>query len=208
SDGRIASWNAQAETTFGWSREEAIGRLLVETIVPRSFREAHLKGMREFHKTGQAPVVGRLLELTGLHRDGREFPIEITISQPIRRHEGVFFGAFLRDISERRQRERELQEAKDSAEAAARAKSEFLANMSHELRTPLNGVLGYAQLLRRDRTLPVHHQESVDAISQCGAHLLDLINDVLDLSKIEAGKIELEPVSTDLQRLVADVRKL
>jgi PAS domain S-box-containing protein len=208
SDGRIAFWNAQAQATFGWSREEAIGRVLVETIVPQSLREAHLKGMREFHATGRAPVIGRQLELTGLHRDGREFPIEITISQPMRRHEGIFFGAFLRDISGRRQRERELQEAKVSAEVAARAKGEFLANMSHEMRTPLDGVLGYAQLLRRDRTLPVHHQEAVDAISQCGTQLLELVNDVLDLSKIEAGKVALEPVSTDLQRLVADVRKL
>src|SRR5262249_45465316 len=102
SDGRIASWNAQAEATFGWTREEVIGRLLVETIVPPAFREAHLKGLREFHATGRAPVIGRLLELTGLHRDGHEFPIEITISEPIRRLDGLFFGAFLRDISERR----------------------------------------------------------------------------------------------------------
>src|SRR5262249_28582465 len=158
-DGRIAFWNAQAEATFGWARDEAIGRLLVETIVPPAFRDAHLKGLREFHATGRAPVVGRLLELTGLHRDGHEFPIEITISEPIRRLDGLFFGAFLRDISDRRRHELELQEAKDSAETAARAKSEFLANMSHELRTPLNGILGYAQLLRRDRTLPANYQE-------------------------------------------------
>jgi PAS domain S-box-containing protein len=208
SDGRIVSWNAQAEATFGWSRAEAIGRPLAETIIPVSFRKAHLEGMRHFHETGDAPVVGRLLELTGLHRDGHEFPIEITITRPITRDEGFFFGAFLRDISGRRQREVELREAKDSAEAAARAKSEFLANMSHELRTPLNGVLGYAQLLRRDPSLPVRHQEAVNAIIQCGGHLLGLINDVLDLSKIEAGKIELEPVSTDLRQLVADVRQL
>jgi PAS domain S-box-containing protein len=207
-EGSIVSWNAQAEATFGWSRAEVIGRPLVETIIPVSFREAHLAGLRRFHESGEAPVVGRLLELTGLHRDGREFSIEITISRPITRGDGFFFGAFLRDISDRRRREEELRQAKDSAEAAARAKSEFLAHMSHELRTPLNGVLGYAQLLRRDRSLPAGHQEAVDAIAGCGAHLLALINDVLDLSKIEAGKIELEPVATDLRQLVADVRQL
>jgi PAS domain S-box-containing protein len=208
SDGRIVSWNAQSEATFGWSRVEAIGRPLVETIIPVAYREAHLAGMRWFLESGEAPVVGRLIELAGLHRNGREFPIEITISRPIRRGDGFFFGAFLRDISDRRRRQEELRQAKDSAEAATRAKSEFLANMSHELRTPLNGVLGYAQLLRRDRSLPVGHQEAVDAIARCGAHLLGLINDVLDLSKIEAGKIELEPIETDLRQLVVDLRQL
>src|SRR5215510_250470 len=208
SDGRIVAWNARAEATFGWKREEVIGRPLVETIIPPSFREAHKKGLSRFHETGEAPVVGRLLELSAIHRNGREFPVEITITRPITRGEGFYFGAFLRDISERKQREEELRQAKNSAEAAARAKSEFLANMSHELRTPLNGVLGYAQLLKRDRNLSFAHQEAVDAIAQSGTHLLELINDVLDLSKIEAGKIELEPVATDLRELVVDVRQL
>jgi len=208
SDGRIVAWNARAEETFGWKPEEVIGRSLVETIVPPSFREAHIKGMAGFHKSGEAPVAGRLLELSAMHRDGHEFPIEITITKPITRSDGFFFGAFLRDISNRRQREEELKQAKNSAEAATRAKSEFLANMSHELRTPLNGVLGYAQLLKRDRDLTLAHREAVDAITQSGTHLLDLINDVLDLSKIEAGKIETEPVATDLHELVVDVRQL
>jgi len=208
SDGRIIAWNARAEATFGWKREEVIGRLLAETIIPPSFREAHQKGLNRFHDTGEAPVVGRLLELSAIHRNGREFPVEITITKPITRGDGFYFGAFLRDISERRRREEELKLAKNSAETAARAKSEFLANMSHELRTPLNGVLGYAQLLKRDRNLSFAHQEAVDAIAQSGTHLLELINDVLDLSKIEAGKIEMEPVATDLRELVVDVRQL
>src|SRR5262249_46501385 len=208
SDGRIVSWNAKAEATFGWTRDEMIGRPLVDTIIPISYRDAHLAGMKRFHESGEAPVVGHLMELSALHRDGHEFPIEITISKPITRSDGFYFGAFLRDISNRRQREQELKQAKNAAEAAARAKSEFLANMSHELRTPLNGVLGYAQLLRRDRSLPIEHQESVDAIAKSGRHLLELINEVLDLSRIEPGKIELEPVATDLRQLVADVRQL
>ena len=71
--------------------------------------------------------------------------------------------------------------------------------MSHELRTPLNGVLGYAQLLQRDRSLNAAQREALDAISKCGSHLLDLINDVLDLSKIEAGRLDIEAASTDLR---------
>src|SRR5262249_3030338 len=93
SDGRIVSWNAQAEATLGWSRDEVLGKPLVETIVPPSHREAHLAGIKRFLETGQAPIVGRLLELTALHKDGHEFPIEITVTKPITRGNRFYFGA-------------------------------------------------------------------------------------------------------------------
>jgi PAS domain S-box-containing protein len=204
-DSIIVSWNAQAEKTFGWTREEALGRNLAQTIIPPAFREAHLKGMKRFLATGEAPVVNRRLELRGLHRNGHEFPLEITITLPMRRDDGYFFGAFLRDISDRLERDEALRKAKDVAEAATRAKSEFLANMSHELRTPLNGVIGYSQLLQRDRGLTAAQREALDAITKCGAHLLELINDVLDLSKIEAGRIDIEQSATDLAQLITDL---
>ncbi len=203
---RIVFWNDQAEQTFGWTREEAIGRDISQTIIPLAFREAHVKGMARFLDTGEAPVVNRRLELRGLHRDGREFPIEVTITSPMPRGNGYFFGAFLRDISDRIERDEALRRAKESAEAATKAKSEFLANMSHELRTPLNGVLGYSQLLQRDRDLTASQRESLDAISRCGVHLLDLINDVLDLSKIEAGRIDVDQSATDLKQMITDLR--
>jgi PAS domain S-box-containing protein len=208
SAGRIVSWNAQAEKAFGWTRAEALGLNLVDTIIPPAFREAHARGMQRFHQTGDAPVVNKRLELTALHRDGREFPIEITITSPMRGEDGFFFGAFLRDISDRRERDDQLRRAKESAEAATKAKSEFLANMSHELRTPLNGVLGYAQLLQRDAGLSPNQREALEAIKKGGSHLLDLINDVLDLSKIEAGRVDIEAVATNLSQLAIDLKYL
>ena len=96
------------------------------------------------------------------------------------------------------ERTAELTEAKLIADSANHAKSDFLANMSHELRTPLNGILGYAQILERSQTMTEPDQHGSSIIHQCGSHLLTLINDILDLSKIEAGKMELHPTAFHL----------
>lgn len=115
--GRIVTWNAKAESMFGWSRDTALGRSLVDTIIPPSLRETYAKAMQRIFETGDAPIVNNRLELMALHREGREFPIEvITITSPMRLGDSQFFGAFLRDISERHERDEERRRAKESAE--------------------------------------------------------------------------------------------
>ncbi|MBD2179170.1 PAS domain S-box protein [Pseudanabaena sp. FACHB-1998] len=106
------------------------------------------------------------------------------------------------DISDRKANEIALAKAKDQAEAANQAKSEFLASMSHELRTPLNGILGYAQILQRDPEATAKQIEGFNIIQQCGLHLLDLISEILDLSKIEAKKLDLSPKAVSLSNLL------
>jgi PAS domain S-box-containing protein len=203
--GFIIEWNRVAEETFGWMRAEVMGLRMSSTIIPPEFRADHENGLKRFLATGIGPVLGRRVELFALHKSGRRFPVELMVSQPIRSGGDLFFAAFLRDITARKDSERELVEARAAAEAAARTKSEFLAHMSHELRTPLNGILGYVQILQRETSLTPKQRESLNAIEGCGEQLLSLINDVLDLSKIEAGRLEVHNEPFALDRLVKSV---
>src|SRR5262249_15407984 len=113
-----------------------------------------------------------------------------------------------REVAMRLDMEEQLEKARRSAEEASQAKSSFLAHMSHELRTPLNGILGYAQLLKRDRALTSEQVESVNVIERSGEHLLTLINDLLDLAKIEAGRLDLQSSLLDLPPLLQHVASL
>ena len=106
-NGVITDWNPRARITFGWTRDEVLGRDLAETIIPKRFRDHHRRGLERFLSGGGGPVLDRLIELAGLHRDGREFPVELTISA-IESETGFSFYAFLRDISERKRAEEKL----------------------------------------------------------------------------------------------------
>ncbi|MBA2342509.1 MAG: response regulator, partial [Thermoleophilaceae bacterium] len=198
--GLVTGWNPQAEVTFGWSREEALGRELAETIIPEGVRDAHRHGMKRFLATGEGRVLGKVLELTALHRGGREFPVELTISAS-RADEGYSFNAFVRDISERKRTEDELERARDEALEASKMKSMFVANVSHEIRTPLNGVIGMTGLLL-DTKLDDEQREYAETVSSSGETLLGVINDILDVSKIEAGKLELDRTDFDPRDLI------
>jgi PAS domain S-box-containing protein len=190
--GHIIEWNPQAEATFGWTRQEAIGRPLAETIIPVNYREAHQRGLQRFLLTGQGPVLNKRIEIIALHRDGREFPVELAIS-PMQVGQTFIFSAFIRDITDRKRAEADLQQAKDAAEAAAKAKSEFLANMSHEIRTPMNGIVGMTELAL-DTDLTPEQREYLTTVKASSDALLTVINDILDFSKIEAGKLALDAV--------------
>jgi PAS domain S-box-containing protein len=142
-------------------------------------------------------------------KDGSIYPETLSITE-VRDESGRplhYIGVFS-DISERKQMEQSLQAAKEAAEAANRAKSEFLASMSHELRTPLNAILGFAQLFRMDKDLSHEGREQAEEIERAGSHLLALINDLIDLARIEAGKLNLSREPVAVPRLVADVLKL
>jgi PAS domain S-box-containing protein len=213
-EGLVVGWNGQAEALFGWSQQEALGRTLSRLIIPSSHRDAHDRGLALFLATGAGPVLGRRLELTALHRDGHEFPIELSIGIPVRLSGGYLFHAFIRDISdlkkaefERQQAEDALRRAKEAAEEASQAKSEFLANMSHEIRTPLNAVIGMTSLLL-DTALSDEQRQFALVSRTSSEALLAILNDILDFSKIEAGQLELEQQPFDLRLCVEEAMDL
>src|SRR5579859_902005 len=112
SRGLITNWNSQAETTFGWLRSEAMGQMLSQTIIPERYRDAHERGLRHFLASGEGPVLNKRIEITALHRDGREFPVELTISAMS--GGGTHrFAAFVRDITERKRSDQELRESSE-----------------------------------------------------------------------------------------------
>jgi two-component system sensor histidine kinase/response regulator len=206
--GRIVGWNAQAERIFGWTREEALGLDLDKTIIPPRFRYDHRRGMQR-HLAGGASgadgVLARRIEVYALRRNGEEFPIELAITQVrTEAQDSHEFCAFIRDISERREREQKLVSANVMAEAANVAKSEFLANMSHEIRTPMSAVIGMAYLALRTEMTPRQH-DYISRIHRAALSLLGIINDILDFSKIEAGRLEVEAIPFQLEDVLANV---
>ena len=202
SEGKVVSWNEGAQAMFGHSEEEVLGRDLA-FLMPERYRDLHRKGLERYRSTGDPHVIGTTVELCGLRKDGREFPLELSLAT-WKTAEGAFYGGILRDITARKQTEERLKAAKETAEVANRAKSQFLANMSHEIRTPMNGVIGMTGLLL-DTDLSPEQREYAETVHTCGDALLALINQILDFSKIEAGKLELEILDFDLRQVAEEV---
>ena len=197
---RIVLFNRAAEKLFGVPAREAIGGP-VQRFVPLRLRHAEGTGAGS-SRGGDHPTTVR--ELFGKRADGAEFPLEASFSQ-LDTERGTLVTAVLRDATGL-QTARAERQAREALEASNRAKTDFLSRMSHELRTPLNAVLGFAQLLRLDATEPPSLQQlgRIQHIENAGAHLLALVNDVLDMSRVESGHmtVNLEPV--DLRAAVED----
>ena len=199
--GRILLVNRQAEQLFGYRADELIGQA-VEILLPERFRDAHLAQRARYFETPTMRPTSAARDLFARRRDDREVPVLISLSC-VDTADGRVVLAAIRDMTAQQQRHVELLAAKEAAEASTKAKSEFLATMSHEIRTPMNGVIGTTGLLL-DSELTAEQREYAEMIRRSGESLLDIINEILDFSKIDARKLDLELLDFDLRTTVED----
>lgn len=204
-DGLVTEWNSQAEKTFSFTREEALGRDMADLIIPEKYREMHKKGLKHFLATGEGPVLNQRIEITAIDKHNRNFPIELSIT-PIKIKEEYVFSAFIRDITDRKKAENDLIQAKKEADQARMAEHQFLANMSHEIRTPMNSVIGMTHLLYEAKPSPTQI-EYLDALKFSADSLMGIISNILDLSKIEAGELEFEERHFNLRELILSLQQ-
>ena len=203
--GRVAFVNRQAEAMFGYEAQELVGGPL-ETLMPQRFRPGHGRHRERYMNRPHARPMGQGLELYGQRKSGEEFPVEISLS-PLRTDMGQFGLSAIRDISERRRVERALEEKNVELERANKAKDRFLATMSHELRTPLNAIIGFTGILlmRLPGPLTVDQEKQLAMVQSSGKHLLSLINDLLDLAKIDSGGMQVKLLPVDGAALAEEV---
>jgi len=227
--GHIELFNPAAEKIFGYSADELIGRN-VSHLMPQPYRSEHDSYIQNFLTTGIKKIIGIGREVSGMRKDGTVFPLELAVSQ-VRLKNRILFTGVIRDITERKAAENALQREIDARRTieealrrsnkkleeqanelmeATRLKSEFLANMSHELRTPMNSIIGFTSrvIKKAGHLLPDKQLSNLAIVQRNANHLLQLINDVLDLSKIEAGKMEVFVEDITVKDLVQEVAEL
>lgn len=204
----ITLFSDSAERTFGYTAADILGKS-IDVLMPPDTREVHREHVGKFLRS---PDTSRLMnarqEVRAQAKDGTVFPVEASVSKLQLDGETVF-TVLLRDITERKQAQNLLLAAKEEAESASRAKSEFLANMSHELRTPLNAILGFSEVIRSQvlGTVGVEkYVEYADDIHRSGEHLLEIIGDILDVARIDAGQMNLDEDSVPVDDLIESSR--
>ncbi|MCG9613106.1 PAS domain S-box protein [Vibrio harveyi] len=202
-NGTIMLFNPLAQEVFGWTEKDIVGRhfstLFAEHCETESLLSLHQTTLLERQKG---------FEVLAKSKEGRLFPAFISIGHKEVHNGHHLFVAFIRDISDQKREEAELKLAKQSAERAMKVKSSFLANMSHEIRTPMNSIIGFSEIIKQSKELSPQLSEYMDIIVSSSKLLLSLLDDILDISKLESGRYTLDNVCFNLPNAVADAMKL
>jgi len=203
SDGTISDWNPAAESIFGWKREEVLGKVLAETIIPVNLRAAHYRGLERYLKTGVGPVLNKVLELRALHRDGHEFPVELTIATSDIQGKSHFLS-FIRDISERKRLEIE-QKRREELERSNEDLERFAHLTSHDLQEPLRTLTMYTELLasRLGSDLGEEEKQFMDYIIGGAERMRELIDDLLSYSRVGTKETTVERI--EIKSVIASV---
>ncbi|MDH5444116.1 MAG: PAS domain-containing sensor histidine kinase [Gammaproteobacteria bacterium] len=199
--GEITMANEQAIKLFGYPEQELLGEK-VEKLVPPRFAQ-HNTIREEFTKKTSLGVLNIHPDFFALHKEGYEIPVEIRLST-IPYDDGKYISASIRDITSHIEIENELRQARNLAEQANRAKSEFISNINHELRTPLNAIIGFSDLLKLADNFTAQQTDQIIEIKKSGKHLLNLINELQDISKIESGHIDIESEDVEIMEILQD----
>ncbi|MBF0437285.1 MAG: response regulator [Magnetococcales bacterium] len=203
-NGIVEEINPAAETMFGYAKDDLVGRPIAEYIIPQEFRQLHTDALiRHANYQGELVSLRRRIELQGLRADGQLIDLEVVLISIFidgQKH----YTAFMHDITDRKQLLKSLKETLNTAESANRLKSEFLSNMSHEIRSPMNAIMGMTELIL-NTDLTEYQRENLKIVENSANTLLGLINDILDLSKIESGRLSLENFPFDLRGCVEKV---
>lgn len=205
-DGLICFWNEAATKIFQYTEKQAIGMDLHDLITPIHYHKKAKPSFQEFRTSGEGAIIGKTTEVTGIRKDGEVFPLELSLSR-IKKNDKWYATGIIRDITERKIAELEIQRVKEKAVESDRLKTAFLANMSHEIRTPMNAILGFSELLGLQDITDEEKAEFIDLIQTNSNNLLNLINDIIDIAKIEAKQLQISESEFTINDLLNDILK-
>ncbi len=201
---KIKFFNPAAEKMFGRTSKDIQNDSFKNAIIPADTHQEFDTEVEKYIKTGTCKYFEGIFDAYGITTGDKKIPLEVSVS-PVKLQNENGYVVTLRDITTRKENEKKLIEAKQKAEESDKLKSAFLANMSHEIRTPMNSIIGFSELLAKPGNFDKNKAKYLDFIINSGKSLLNLINDIIDISKIEAGQLKVKTRQVELNPIMNEL---